>query len=101
METNTDTPETNMKNKLKSSCPSDAMPCSASLEIWVNNPNSCMGWVRHSGPFTSRTKTEKRVRDIKLFDAVKGCRFQIRSLPNDQGAGTDASEKTPTTKSNV
>lgn len=42
-----------------------------------------MGWVRHSGPFTSRAKTEKRVRDIKLFDAVKGCRFQIRSLPND------------------
>jgi len=41
-----------------------------------------MGWVRHSGPFTSRTKTEKRVRDIKLFDAVKGCSFQIRSLPN-------------------
>jgi hypothetical protein len=64
---------------------SEALPltnCSA-LEIWVNNPNSCLGWARHSGPFTSRAKTEKRVRDIKLFDAVKGCRFQIRSLPND------------------
>jgi agmatine/peptidylarginine deiminase len=49
------------------------------LEIWVNNPNSCQGWVRDSGPFTSRSKTEKRVRDLK-FDAVKGCRFSIRPL---------------------
>lgn len=50
------------------------------LEIWVNNPNSSCGWVRHSGPFTSRQKTEKRVRDIKLFEAVKGCRFSIREV---------------------
>ena len=54
------------------------------LEIWVNNPNSSLGWVRKAGPFTSLPKTEKRVKEMIAFDAVRGCKFSIRRVMNTQ-----------------